>query len=223
MPDGGGWRVIGRAAARPGRDRRSRGIGYVHSAIDHYSSIAYSEALDDEQGETAAGFWRRANGFFTALGIQVEAVLTDNGSCYRSRAFTAALAGVEHRFIKPYTPRTNGKAERFNRTLLDEWAYVRPYHSEAERIAALDDWLHLYNHHRGHSTRGGQATHHRVEQPAEALQLGRRLFGCGRGPVGVVARDPTEQCAPDRTAEHDGDGHDQHHGGDHEDDSDHVQ
>ena len=81
VPDGGGWRVIGRAAARPGRDRRSRGIGYVHAAIDHYSSIAYSEALDDEQGETAAGFWRRANGFFTALGIHVDAVLTDNGSC----------------------------------------------------------------------------------------------------------------------------------------------
>ena len=167
VPDGGGWRVIGRAAARPDRDRRSRGIGYVHSAIDHYSSIAHSEALDDEQGETAAGFWRRANGFFSALGIHVEAALSWPGSTDVVVSPTTVPVtavgpspprspGVEHRFIKPYTPRTNGKAERFNRTLLDEWAYVRPYRSEAERIAALDDWLHLYNHHRGHSTSAGK-------------------------------------------------------------------
>jgi transposase InsO family protein len=156
VPDGGGWRVIGRQAARPGRDRRSRGVSFVHSAIDHYSSIAYSEPLDDERSETAARFWRRANQFFAELGITVEAVLTDNGSCYRSRLFDAALAGIEHRFTRPYTPRTNGKAERFNRTLLDEWAYVRPYRSDAERVAALDHWLHTYNHHRGHTSRGGQ-------------------------------------------------------------------
>jgi transposase InsO family protein len=156
VPDGGGWRVIGRQAARPGRDWRSRGTSYVHSAIDHYSSIAYSEVLDDERAQTAGSFWRRATGFFAELEITVEAVLTDNGACYRSRIFEAALDGVEHRFIRPYTPRTNGKVERFNRTLLDEWAYVRPYSSEAERVAALDDWLHLYNHHRGHSTRSGQ-------------------------------------------------------------------
>jgi len=156
VPDGGGWRVIGRQAARPGRDQRSRGISFVHSAIDHFSSIAYSEVLDDERAETAARFWRRAATFFAELGIDVEAVLTDNGPCYRSRAFTAALANAQHRFIRPYTPRTNGKVERFNRTLLEEWAYVRPYRSDSERIAALDDWLHSYNHHRGHTTRRGQ-------------------------------------------------------------------
>jgi transposase InsO family protein len=83
-------------------------------------------------------------------------VLTDNGACYRSRLFRTALAGVEHRFTRPYTPRTNGKTERFNRTLLEEWAYVRPYRSEAERVGALDEWLHNYNHHRGHTSRGGQ-------------------------------------------------------------------
>jgi transposase InsO family protein len=156
VPDGGGWRVIGRQAARPGREARSRGISYVHSAIDHYSSIAYSEVLDDERGATTAAFWQRAGSFFAELGIQVETVLTDNGPCYRSEAFNTALAGAEHRYIRPYTPRTNGKVERFNRTLLEEWAYVRAYRSEAERIAALDDWLHTYNHHRCHTARGGQ-------------------------------------------------------------------
>ena len=156
IPDGGGWRSVGRAAARPGREARSRGLGYVHSAVDHFSSLAFSEVLDDERAATAAGFWRRAGAFFAELGITVEAVLTDNGPCYRSRDFTEALGGAEHRFIRPYRPRTNGKVERFNRTLLDEWAYVRPYCSETERLDALDEWLHTYNHHRNHSARGGQ-------------------------------------------------------------------
>ena len=142
--------------ARPGREARSRGLAYVHSAVDHCSSVAYSEVLDDERATTAAGFWRRAGTFFGDLGITVETVLTDNGPCYRSRGFGEALGGAEHRFIRPYRPRTNGKVERFNRTLLDEWAYVRPYRSEHERLAALDEWLHTYNHHRGHTACGGQ-------------------------------------------------------------------
>ena len=156
IPDGGGWRSLGRAAARPGRETRSRGLAYVHSAVDHFSSLAYSEVLDDERATTAAGFWRRANASFAELGFGVEAVLTDNGPCYRGRDFTEALGGAEHRFIRPYRPRTNGKVERFNRTLLDEWAYVRPYRSETERLHALDEWLHTYNHHRGHTACGGQ-------------------------------------------------------------------
>jgi len=156
VPDGGGWRVIGRQVARPGRERRSRGMAYVHTAIDHYSSIAFSEVLDDERADTTAGFWDRAAGFFTGLGVTIEAVLTDNALCYRSRAFAIALGDIEHRYIRPYTPRTNGKVERFNRTLLEEWAYAQPYRSEAARTAALDSWLHTYNHHRGHTTRGGQ-------------------------------------------------------------------
>lgn len=117
----------------------------MHSAIDAYSRMAYSELLADELGITAAEFWQRAAEFFTRQGIAIEAVLTDNGSCYRSRRWAAALDGIEHRRTRPRRPQTNGKVERFNRTLLDEWAYVRPYRSKAERVAALDDWLHLYN------------------------------------------------------------------------------
>jgi len=156
IPDGGGWWAIGRPAARPGREARSRGSACVHSAIDHFSSLAYSEVLDDEKGPTCAAFWVRAESFFAELGIQVHAVLTDNAKAYRGRDFAAALGGIEHRFIRPYTPRTNGKVERFNRTLLDEWAQARPYRSERERLTALDEWLHTYNHHRNHRARGGQ-------------------------------------------------------------------
>jgi transposase InsO family protein/transposase-like protein len=156
IPDGGGWRVHGRAAVRVGRDQRSRGMSYVHSAIDAHSRLAFSEIHDDERGPTCSGFFARARAFFADHGIScIEAVLTDNAKAYLSRDFQAALEGAEHRRIRPYTPRTNGKVERFNRTLLDEWAYVRPYQSDDERTAALDDWLHLYNHHRHHTAIGG--------------------------------------------------------------------
>jgi hypothetical protein len=152
IPDGGGWRVHGRAAVRIGRDQRSRGMSYVHSAIDAHSRLAFSEIHNDERGPTCSGFFARARAFFADHGIsRIEAVLTDNAKAYLSRDFQAALEGAEHRRIRPYTPRTNGKVERFNRTLLDEWAYVRPYESDDERTAALDDWLHLYNHHRHHT------------------------------------------------------------------------
>lgn len=156
VPDGGGWRVHGREAVRSGHERRTRGMSYVHSAIDAYSRLAFSEIHDDERGPTCAGFLERALAFFADYGIdQVDAVLTDNAKAYTGRHFTAALAGIEHRRIRPYTPRTNGKVERFNRTLLDEWAYVRPYRSDHERTAALDEWLHMYNHHRHHTAIGG--------------------------------------------------------------------
>lgn len=155
IPDGGGWRSQGRAAARPGRDRRSLGMSYVHSAIDAHSRLAYSEIHDDEKGPTCAGFWTRAHQFFTDHRITVTAVLTDNAKNYTGHDFTTALAGIEHRRIRPYTPKTNGKVERFNRTLLEEWAYVRAYRSDLERADALDDWLHLYNHHRNHTAIGG--------------------------------------------------------------------
>ena len=155
IPDGGGWRSRGRGY--PGESARTRRVGfaYVHSAIDAYSRLAYSEVLANEQGATAAGFWTRAEGFFNNHGITTEAVITDNGPCYLSRAWAEAIGDVEHRRIRPRHPQTNGKVERFNRTLLDEWAYVRSYESEAERVAALDDWLHLYNHHRHHTAVGG--------------------------------------------------------------------
>ena len=156
IPDGGGWRVHGRAAVAVGAERRSRGMSYVHSAIDADSRLAYSEIHDDERGPTCAAFIERALGFFADYGIsRIEAVLTDNAKAYTGRHFTLALGGIEHRRIRPYTPRTNGKVERYNRTLLDEWAYVRVYRSDDERTQTLDAWLHMYNHHRHHTAIGG--------------------------------------------------------------------
>ena len=131
-------------------------MSYVHSAIDAYSRLAYTEIHDDERGPTCAGFWLRAAAFFAGYGIStIDAVLTDNAKAYTGQHFTGALGGIEHRRIRPYTPRTNGKVERYNRTLLDEWAYVRPYRSDQERATALDEWLHMYNHHRHHTAIGG--------------------------------------------------------------------
>lgn len=155
IPDGGGWRSRGREAVRSGRDKRSLGMSYVHSAIDAHSRLAFSEIHDDEKGPTCAEFWTRAHRFFAEHDIAVTAVLTDNAKNYCGRDFTAALDGIEHRRIRPYTPKTNGKVERFNRTLLEEWAYVRNYRSDLERADALDDWIHLYNHHRNHTAIGG--------------------------------------------------------------------
>ncbi len=119
--------------------------------------VAYSEVHANEQAVTAVGFWRRAKDFFASYGITVERVMTDNGRCYISNAFGAELvaAAIKHTRTKPYHPQTNGKAERYNRTLLNEWAYARPYRSEAARTRALDTWLHMYNHHRHHTAVGG--------------------------------------------------------------------
>ncbi len=164
IPDGGGWRVAGKAqgkrnrAATPGMPRSRHGnpllgYSYLHTAIDDHSRLAYSEILPDETKETATAFWHRAQDWFTTAGITIEQVMTDNGSCYRSLAWrdTTTAAGITHKRTRPYRPQTNGKAGRFNRTLLDEWAYARPYRTEADRRAAFDTWLHIYNHHRGHT------------------------------------------------------------------------
>jgi transposase InsO family protein len=159
IPPGGGWRIKGRANhlqnGKGGRPRQ--GYAYVHSAIDAYSRLAYSEIHANEQAVTAVAFWQRARAFFASYGITVERVLTDNGSCYRSTAFGADLvaAAIKHTRTKAYHPQTNGKVERYNRTLLNEWAYARPYRSEAARTRALDTWLHMYNHHRHHTAIGG--------------------------------------------------------------------
>ena len=150
IPKGGGWRVHGRSRQHHG-GRDMVGYAYVHSAIDGYSRLAYSEVLGDEQGPTAAGFWGQAQDFFADHGIKVERVLTDNGSCYRSNDFATALGKVAHTFTPPYHPATNGKVERFNRTLLAEWAYARPWSSEGQRTRGLARWLHIYNHHRHHT------------------------------------------------------------------------
>ncbi|AGP55635.1 hypothetical protein M271_20450 [Streptomyces rapamycinicus NRRL 5491] len=171
--DGGGHRIMPRQQASSNRqattDVRKGGspvIGYsfVHTAIDDHSRLAYSEVLADERKETASAFWQRANAFFTAHGITVERVLTDNGSCYRSQLFSRPLsaAGIAHKRTRPYRPQTNGKAERLNRTLLDEWAYVRPYSGSAERAEALADFLHTYNYHRCHTALDGQPPISRV-------------------------------------------------------------
>lgn len=159
IPKGGGWRVNGKAGAkRNGRAGRPRlGYAFIHSAIDAHSRLAYSEIHPDEKAATAVGFWLRAKAFFASYGIAVERVLTDNGSCYRAAAFDRVLidAGIKHKRTRPYRPQTNGKVERFNRTLLNEWAYARPYRSEAARTRALASWLHIYNHHRHHTAIGG--------------------------------------------------------------------
>ncbi|MGX1371430.1 transposase InsO family protein [Streptomyces canus] len=162
IPDGGGHKTLGRQEGR--KNRSNAGYSYLHTAVDDHSRLAYSEIHADEKKETATGFWTRAHTFFTQAGITVERVLTDNGSCYRSRDWrdTLAAAGVTHKRTRPYRPQTNGKVERFNRTLLDEWAYAKPYRSEQERRAAFPDWLHTYNHHRGHTALKGQPPASRV-------------------------------------------------------------
>ena len=162
IPNGGGWRVVGRAAGTRNKHKHNPGshpaIGYhfLHSALDDHSRLTYSELLADEQGETAAAFWRRAQAYFATCGITVHRVLSDNGACYRSRVFSDALGPtVTHKRTRPYRPQTNGKIERYHRTLADEWAYARPYRSDTERCEAFDAWLHNYNHHRGHTALHG--------------------------------------------------------------------
>jgi transposase InsO family protein len=158
IPDGGGWRVHGRDIRRGGRVKRGLGYDFVHAAVDDRSRLAYAEILSDERKETASAFMTRALGFFADRGITVERVLTDNGSCYRSRPFAQVLAdaGVGHRRTRPYRPQTNGKVERFNLTLKWEWAYARPYDTNTSRAEALERWLHHYNYHRPHMAHAGR-------------------------------------------------------------------
>lgn len=161
IPGGGGWRTLGRQRGR--KNRTNVGYSYLHSAIDDHSRVVYSEILDDERQETAAGFWERANTFFTSLGITIRRVLTDNGNCYRSRAFHDALGeDVKHKFTRPYRPQTNGKIERFHRTLAFEWAYARHYDSDTARAATYQAWIHDYNHHRPHTALRGLSPIDRV-------------------------------------------------------------
>ncbi len=155
IPDGGGHRMLGRVVGNQNNKKHGRGYAYLHHAVDDYSRLAYSEILDDEQGATAAGFWTRATAFFAAAGIGVSAVMTDNGACYRSRTFAATLGEIRHVWTRPYRPQTNGKVERFNRTLATEWAYAATYTSDEARAATYAAWLHSYNHHRPHTGIGG--------------------------------------------------------------------
>jgi transposase InsO family protein len=174
IPDGGGWRMHGRGSAQ---DRRahvvrqrayrtgaagSRGYVFLHHAVDDFTRLAYSEQLPDERKETAAQFWARARAFFASAGIAVTAVMTDNGACYRSQVFREALGEIKHRRTRPYRPQTNGKVERFNRTLMGEWAYAEIYASDEDRAATYADWLHFYNHHRPHTGLDGLVPADRV-------------------------------------------------------------
>jgi len=160
---------IGRPGHRVNGDRRtrSRGVGweFVHVCIDDATRLAYAEVLEDEKGATAVGFLRRALAFFASYGISVERVLTDNGPAYRSvvHALACRALGLKHSRTRPYRPRTNGKAERFIRTLLGGWAYGAIYSSSQERRLGLSGWLEFYNRRRPHGSLGRQA-------PLERLQ-----------------------------------------------------
>jgi len=162
---GAGWRVRGGRqhynrtfTDRDGHERRTVGYEYVHIAIDDFSRLAYAEVLADEKATTAVGFLRRAVAFYARHGIRVERVLSDNGSAYRSviHAIACRQLGIKHLRTRPYRPQTNGKAERFIRTLLQGWAYGAIYRSSRERTAGLDGWLWHYNHRRRHSALGHQ-------------------------------------------------------------------
>jgi transposase InsO family protein len=171
IPDGGGWRYVGKqqgdrnrsaTVARTGAPRSKHrgpllGAAFVHTVIDDHSRVAYAEICSDERAETAIGVLERAVEWFADRGVAVERVLSDNGSAYRSHAWRHACAslGIVHKRTRPYRPQTNGKIERFHRTLADGWAYARRYESETERRAQLPAWLHFYNHHRAHSAIGG--------------------------------------------------------------------
>ena len=169
VPPGGGWRAHGRAELHGRHHKAKVGYAYVHSAVDDHSRLAYSEIHDDEKGPTAVEFWTRAQAFFESYNITVKAVLTDNGKVYRSNDWikTLVAAGIQPKWTRPYRPQTNGKVERFNRTLLEEWAYVRKYSSEDARRRQLDKWLHLYNHHRCHTALSGQPPVSRVNNLPE--------------------------------------------------------
>jgi transposase InsO family protein len=159
---GAGKRVLGRTQRSLrvtdalGARRGTAGWDYVHIAIDDCTRLAYAEVLADEKATTAIGFLRRAVGFFERHGIEVERVLTDNGSPYRStiHAVACRASGIRHLRTRPYRPQTNGKAERFIRTLLAGWAYGAIYPHSSERTNCLDGWLWHYNHQRRHSALG---------------------------------------------------------------------
>ena len=160
IPEGGGKRIApGFAETRSGpRPGRSLGLEYLHVAVDDHSRYAYVAALPDERAATCAAFLERALAAFCRRGVRVRGVLTDNAKAYTvARRFleAAAAADVQLSHTRPYRPQTNGKAERFIQILQDEWAYARPYRSNAERLRELPRWLYRYNHRRPHGGVGG--------------------------------------------------------------------
>jgi transposase InsO family protein len=170
IPDGGGWRFVGRRqgdrnrAATAGKPRNlyrnpKLGTAFVHTVLDDHSRVAYAEIHDDESAATAAGVLRRAVAWFADRGVTtIERVLSDNGSAYRSHLWrdTCTDLGITPKKTRPYRPQTNGKIERFHRTLADGWAFKQLYPTEQTRRDALPTWLHHYNHHRPHTAIGKQ-------------------------------------------------------------------
>lgn len=171
IPDGGGHKFVSRAqskhnavqTAQRTRERGKRyrpkiGTAFVHTVIDDHSRMAYAEICTDEKAATAIGVLQRAVAWFAERGVTVERVISDNGSAYKSYAWRDACAELHiiPKRTRPYRPQTNGKIERFHRTLADGWAYARLYASTEQRDSALPGWLHFYNHHRAHSAIGGQ-------------------------------------------------------------------
>jgi transposase InsO family protein len=182
VPDGGGWRYVGRqqggrnraaTAARTGAPKSKYrhplvGTCYLHTVIDDHSRVAYVEAHDDETKETAAAVLRNAVTWFAERGVTVQRVLSDNGGAYRSFLWrdTCAELGITPKRTRPYRPQTNGKIERFHRTLVEGWAFKKFYNSESARLAALPAWVHQYNHHRPHSAIGKAAPITRLDNLA---------------------------------------------------------
>ncbi|KHE73373.1 transposase [Kocuria marina] len=169
IPYGGGWRAHGRGTTKALAAKRGPGarIGYtyLHTAIDGFSRLAYTEALDDEKATTTIGFFARARAFFAAHGIErVHRVVTDNGANYRAKDFTRTVEALasKHQRIRPYTPRHNGKVERYNRLLVDEVLYTRTYATEHDRRTAIGTWVNHYNYHRPHTACGEKPPASRV-------------------------------------------------------------
>jgi transposase InsO family protein len=158
--DGVGHRITGERTGQSNRRSAGRGLGweYVHVAVDDASRLAYTELMPDERQESAVAFTRRAVAWFARHGVRIERIMTDNGSAYKSFAFRDLLGeqSIRHKRTRPYTPRTNGKAERFIQTSLREWAYAEPFLTSADRAAAMLPWITNYNHCRPHSALGGK-------------------------------------------------------------------
>ncbi len=154
IPDGGGWRAHGK-----GNIPETRNVGYtfLHSAVDDYSRVAYCEFLDDEKGVTCLEFVARARQWFADQGVLIQAIMTDNGSGYRSDIFydTIASFDINQIYTPPRRPQPNGKVERYQRTTATEWAYTRIWYTNQQRADDLPNWLHQYNHHRHHTAVGG--------------------------------------------------------------------
>jgi transposase InsO family protein len=155
IPAGGGWWAHGRGRAGP---RQRVGYEWVHSMVDDHSRVAYSQIRPGEDAEACARFLLDAAGWFARHGVRIERVMTDRAAAYRSESFQVALdtIGAVHRPTRPYRPQTNGKVERFHKTLMDEWAYARVYTSNAQRHDALEGFLYRYNHQRRHRSLDGQ-------------------------------------------------------------------